>query len=112
MSPDQVDRERAARRGQVGHERAHVVGGRAPREQDGGQEPAWCRAADRDVVGIDRHDVAADLISGERDGIGRRHEQAVTQVDDRGVLAHARPHAHAPVPRRQRGQHGGEQIGR
>ncbi len=75
------------------------------RQHQRAHEPARLGPHHGHVVGVDLHCVPSDEIGGKRDRVGGRHQQAVTQIQDRCVLPHPWAYHHAPIPRRQATQH-------
>ena len=98
VAADERDLQLLARLAELGEERAHrVLVGAALGQQQRGEEPAGRAPRTSDVVGVDVQRVPAEVVGGERDRIGGGHQVAVADVDDRRVLADARPHDHARI---------------
>jgi hypothetical protein len=69
-------------------------------QQQRGEKPARRGAAHDDVVGVDVQRVPPELVGRERDRIAGDDKIPIADVDDRGVLADARPHDHPRIARR------------
>src|SRR5262245_26304196 len=64
-------------------------------QQQGGEEPAWCTPHDGNIVGIHRHRIVPDGISGKSNGVRFGDEQPVTHINDSGIFADTWTNKHA-----------------
>ena len=98
MAADQRHVERCARLGELREQSPDdSLVGDGCRQQYGREEPARRGATHRDVVGIHRHRVPAQLVGGERHRVRGGHEVALAEIDNGGILAHARTDYHTRI---------------